>query len=250
MIFFILGLEGPHINVISHILKKCGLEFNQNDDETNLDEYVKNKTFEPYRRHLGENEYDLEQTYINELYGFIRNEIEISQKNIATKEFKDLICIKHLLQTPIPGKIVYVDYKYEDINEEFLQSVEESAYHKNLVQLQSFLELSKQGNWDLIHIDYKLFLTDLDYRKQILIKIIESEPVAESVLNDLYSNKTTEDPDDVEDTQFAYLVAQYNDVFASNLLSNIIENIQSENSNEDLSDDDLEQYVKNQNSKT
>jgi hypothetical protein len=249
MVYFILGLEGPHTYVVSHILKKCGLFFNENNNETNLQEYTKSSIFEPYRRHLGENESELNQDYISELFGFMRNEIEPYKKIVATKEFRDYVCIKYLLQTPIFGKIVYVDYKYEDINEEFLQAVERSVYHNNLSQVESFLELTKKENWDVINLDYKTFLTDPNYRKEKLTEIVESESTVETVLKNLYSIKATEDPDDIENTEFAYLVSQYNDVFASTLLSNIIDNI-TPKSFENLSDEDLEQYVKNQNSKT
>jgi hypothetical protein len=246
MIYFILGLEGPHTHVVSHILKKCGLFFNENNNETNLQEYTKSSIFEPYRRHLGENESELDQNYINELYGFVRNELELNQTVLATKEFKDYICIRYLLQSPAFGKIIYVDYKYEDINEEFLQSVDESRYNKNLPQLESFLDLTKQSHWVTLVIDYKLFITDPVYRKEILIQIVESESDVDSVLETLYSIKTTQDPDDIEDTQFNYLVAQYNDDFASTLLSNIIEEIPPQ----DISTQELKSYVKNKNSKT
>jgi hypothetical protein len=246
MIYFILGLDGPHVNVVSHILKKCGLNFNENNDETNLKEYTKNSVFEPYRRHLNDNQYRLDQDYINELYGFTRNELELNQITLATKEFRDYICIQYLLQSPAFGKIIYVDYKYEDINEEFLQSVDESRYNKNLTQLESFLDLAKQSHWGTIIIDYKMFINDSVYRKEILLQIVESEYTVDSVLHNLKSIKTTEDPDDIEDTQFNYIIAQYNDDFASTLLSNIIEEIPSQ----DISTQELKNYVENQNSKT
>jgi hypothetical protein len=246
MIYFILGLDGPHINVVSHILKKCGLNFNDNNEETNLKDYTKNTVLEPYRRHLNENQSELDQNYINELYGFIRNELELNQMTLATKEFRDYICIQYLLQSPAFGKIIYVDYKYEDINEEFLNSVDESRYKKNLPQVESFLELAKQSHWVALTIDYKLFINDPVYRKEILLQIVESESDIDSVLETLYSIKTTQDPDDIEDTQFNYLVSQYNDDFASTLLSNIIEEIPPQ----DISTQELKSYVENQNSKT
>lgn len=248
MIYQIIGLDGPHIKVISHILKKCGLNIGESNDDSDFKNYTKSNIFEQFYRHLGQEQFDLEQPYINEFYGFVKNINE--NEIIVINEFRDLICTQYLVQSPFSVKVIYVQYDYVDINNDFLNSIDETIYNKFSSQLNDFIGLvSNNSQWELVVIDYNRFLVDDSYRSSKLIEIIDSEQAASTILN-LNLIKTTTDPDDIEDTEFAYLVAQYNDIFASNLLSNIIENIQSEDSNQEPSDVELEQYVKNQNSKT
>ena len=70
------------------------------------------------------------------------------------------------------------------------------------------------------------------------------------VLDYFGSKRSTEDPDDIEASQFEYLVSRYNDQFASSLLSNIIDNIPPASAVRDLTNEELEQYVKDKNSET
>lgn len=254
MIYFILGLEGPHTHVVSHILKKCGLFFNENNNETNLQEYTKSSIFEPYRRHLGENESELSQDYINELYGFVRNELEVNRTVLATKEFRDYICIKYLLQAPFLGTVVYVEYNYSDINTEFLDSVPEVEYNKNLSKLNSFIDNVNQSNWSLITVNYPQFLSNSEYRTNKILEIfsnqIENSDLDSSV-QEFLNNIQALNPDETV-SEFDYLVSQYNDMFTTTLLDDIIENIPEAdlNSDGDLTIDELKDYVENKNSST
>jgi hypothetical protein len=246
MLHFILGLNGPHVKVVSHILKKCGLEFGQNGDENDLDNYTKSESLETFRRHLDEQSFQLEQSYVNELYGFMRNHPE----SFATKEFKDLVCVQYLLGTPFTGKIVYVKYAYEDINADFLESVDEQSYGKHSSEMHSFLDLIESSGWSLIEIDYKLFLSDESYREAKLSEVVGDEHDIKDALDHFGSKRSTDDPDDIEASQFEYLVSRYNDQFASSLLSNIIDNIPPASAVRDLTNEELEQYVKDKNSET
>jgi hypothetical protein len=243
---FIIGLDGPHVKVVAHILKKCGYFFNHNSDEQDLENYTKNDTLETFYRHLTDGS-PIEQAYLNEFFGFV--DVEMKDKHFwSTKEFKDINCIEHLIGSNHEVSVIYVKYDYEDINKEFLQSVNENTYNNNLSKIESFLNDVREANWPLVEIDYVQFLQDPNYRLNKLQEIVGNE-IAARVMGDLGEVKVTDDPDDVEQTYFAHLVANYNDKFANGLLSDIIEQIPPTNMIKDLTLEELRDNVKKKNSK-
>lgn len=247
----ILGLEGPHIGLFSHLLKKSGyFYFNNNTDETDLENYAKNDSLEKFYRHLDSNDFKLENNFINELFGSFPK----FDENLTTNNFRDIICLQHLLNTPFLGTVVYVEYNYSDINAEFLDSVPEVEYNKNLSKLNSFIENVNQSNWNLITVNYPQFLSNSEYRASKLLEIFSTQ-VENSDLNssvqEFLNNIQALNPDETV-SEFDYLVSQYNDMFTTTLLDDIIENIPEAdlNSDGDLTIDELKDYVENKNSST
>jgi hypothetical protein len=72
MINQIIGLDGPHVNVISHLLKLCGFYFNESLDQDDLTTYAKNDILFSFYGHIPYYSFELDQPYINELFGFLR----------------------------------------------------------------------------------------------------------------------------------------------------------------------------------
>ena len=76
----IIGLNGPQIHIFSHLLKIGGIYFNDVSDQDDFDNYTNNNTLTSFYAHLPYHSFELDQPYIDELFGFLSN----TDKNFAT----------------------------------------------------------------------------------------------------------------------------------------------------------------------
>ncbi|NBP01289.1 MAG: hypothetical protein EBU90_14330, partial [Proteobacteria bacterium] len=81
MINQIIGLDGPHVKIFSHLLKLCGFYFNELSDQDDLENYTKNDILYSFYGHVPYDIFDLDQSYINELFGFLRKANDFSINN-------------------------------------------------------------------------------------------------------------------------------------------------------------------------
>jgi len=163
MINQIIGLNGPHINVISHLLKLSGFYFNESLDQDDLENYTKSDTLYSFYGHVPYDSFDLDQPYINELFGFLRK-----ANDFSTNNFRDIVCTQYLLNTPFVGRVICVNYTFEDLKNSVGEIIEQNFYEQNKQQLEDFTNKCKDSNWQLIEVDYKQFTQDHEYRKTIL----------------------------------------------------------------------------------
>jgi len=163
MINQIIGLNGPHINVISHLLKLCGFYFNDSLDQDDLENYTKSETLYSFYGHVPYDSFDLDQSYINELFGFLRK-----ANDFSTNNFRDIVCTQYLLNTPFVGRVINVNYTFEDLKNSIGEIIEQNFYEQNKQQLEDFTNKCKDSNWQLIEVDYKQFTQNHEYRKTIL----------------------------------------------------------------------------------
>jgi len=200
MINQIIGLNGPHVTVISHLLKLCGFYFNDSVDQDNITTYTKNDTLYSFYGHIPYDSFELDQSYINELFGFLRKANDFSTNNL-----RDIVCTQYLLNTPFVGRVVYVNYAFEDLKNSIGEIVEQDAYEQNKQQLEDFVNKCKDSNWQLVEIDYKQFTQDYEYRKNIL----ESVSCNINNIEHLWKKINKES----EITKFDDLMEKYNDLY-------------------------------------
>lgn len=200
MINQIIGLNGPQVNVISHLLKLCGFYFNDVLDQDNLETYTKNDILYSFYGHIPHNSFELDQPYINELFGFL-----IKSNDFSTNNFRDTVCTQYLLNTPFAGRVIYVNYAFEDLKNSIGDIVEQNHYEQDKQQLEDFMSRCKDGNWQLVEIDYKQFIQDHEYRKTIL----ESLSCDINNIEHLWEKINKES----EITRFDDLIEKYNDLY-------------------------------------
>lgn len=200
MINQIIGLDGPHVNVISHLLKLCGFRFNDSVDQDDLTTYTKNDTLFSFYGHIPYNSFELDQPYINELFGFLRTANDFSTNNL-----RDIVCTQYLLNTPFVGRVVYVNYTFEDLKNSIGEIVGQNFYEQNKQQLEDFVNKCKDSNWQFVEVDYKQFIQDHEYRKTIL----ESSSCDINNIEHLWKKINKES----EITKFDDLMVKYNDLY-------------------------------------
>jgi len=213
MINQIIGLDGPHVGVISHLLKLCGFYFNESSDQDDLATYAKNDILFSFYGHVPCDAFDLDQSYINELFGFLRK----TTNDFSTNNFRDIVCTQYLLNTPFVGRVIYVNYAFEDLKNSIGEIIEQNFYEQNKQQLEDFINKCKDSNWQLVEIDYKQFTQDYEYRKTIL----ESLSCNISIIEHLWKKINKES----EITKFDDLIEKYNDLHIKKYVNQSIENL-------------------------
>jgi len=212
MINQIIGLDGPHVNVISHLLKLCGFYFNESLDQDDLTTYTKNDILFSFYGHIPHYNFELDQPYINELFGFLKK-----ANDFSTNNFRDIVCTQYLLNTPFVGRAIYVNYSFDDLKNSIGEIVEQDHYEQNKQQLEDFINKCKNSNWQLIEIDYKQFTQDHEYRKTIL----ESLSCNISGIEHLWDKINKES----EITKFDDLVEKYNDLYIKTYVNQSIDKL-------------------------
>ena len=212
MINQIIGLDGPHVNVISHLLKLCGFHFNDSVDQDNITTYTKNDTLFSFYGHIPYDSFELDEPYINELFGFLRTSNDFSTNNL-----RDIICTQYLLNTPFIGRVIYVNYTFEDLRNSIGEIVEQNHYEQNKQQLEDFINKCKNSNWQIVEIDYKQFIQDHEYRKNIL----ESLSCDINSIENLWERINKES----EITKLDDLLEKYNDLYIKNYVRTKIHTI-------------------------
>jgi len=200
MINQIIGLDGPHINVVSHLLKLCGFYFNEYLDQDDLETYTKNDILFSFYGHIPYYSFELDQPYINELFGFLRTANDFSTNNL-----RDIVCTQYLLNTPFIGRVIYVNYAFEDLKDSIGEIVEQNHYEQNKQQLEDFTSKCRDSNWHFVEIEYKQFIQDHEYRKNILESVSCNIGSIEHLWNKI--NKES------EITKFDDLMEKYNDLY-------------------------------------
>jgi hypothetical protein len=213
MINQIIGLDGPHVGVISHLLKLCGFYFNESSDQDDLATYAKNDILFSFYGHVPCDAFDLDQSYINELFGFLRK----TTNDFSTNNFRDIVCTQYLLNTPFVGRVIYVNYAFEDLKNSIGEIIEQNFYEQNKQQLEDFINKCKDSNWQLVEIDYKQFTQDYEYRKTIL----ESLSCNISIIEHLWKKINKES----EITKFDDLMEKYNDLYIKRYVNKSIEKL-------------------------
>jgi len=206
MINQITGLNGPHINVMSHLLKLSGFYFNDSLDQDDLENYTKSDTLYSFYGHVPYDSFDLDQPYINELFGFLRK-----ANDFSTNNFRDIVCTQYLLNTPFIGRVIYINYTFEDLKNSIGEIIEQNFYEQNKQQLEDFTNKCKDSNWQLIEIDYKQFTQNHEYRKTIL----ESLSCNISSIEHLWKKINKES----EITKFDDLLEKYNDLYINRYIA-------------------------------
>jgi hypothetical protein len=212
MINQIIGLDGPHVVVISHLLKLCGFYFNESLDQDDLTTYTKNDILFSFYGHIPYNSFELDQPYINELFGFLRK-----SNDFSTNNFRDIVCTQYLLNTPFIGRVIYVNYTFEDLKNSIGEIIEQNHYEQNKQQLEDFMNKCKDSNWQLVEIDYKQFTQDYDYRKTIL----QSVSCDINSIEHLWKKINKES----EITKFDDLMEKYIDLHIKKYVNQSIENL-------------------------
>ncbi len=165
-------LDGPHINAFCRIIHVNGGEFNGMDIDHALESYTVVSPLEKYYRccksmgHM-----HMRPEYVNELVGyFIANSGEASNKFTANMD--DLFCLDHLLGCSI-GRLIYLKYDYEDIDNDLSGAAGEQADYEQKLSTITDAEnkVSLVENWEYKTIEYKQFIEDEAYRHQTLTDI-------------------------------------------------------------------------------
>lgn len=203
---YLTGFDGPHVNLVAHCLKILGLYQSEFDNEDDLVTYTESNILEQYYRSCIPNNCVLTEELSRELLGFLaRNKPQMSSEVI--KDNMALSCLNYV-KLFLPGQIVYIKYSYEDMNDVFFDNVDKTVYEKDAELIKEAKAIvDETDTWDFINIDYKKFISDLDYRAEALDRIsggyearqnkdLISDEVVESLVskyNDLYSLRFVED---------------------------------------------------------
>jgi hypothetical protein len=164
----IIGLNGPQIHIFSHLLKIGGIYFNDVSDQDDFDNYTNNKILTSFYAHIPYHSFELDQPYINELFGFLNN----TDKNFATNSIRDIICTQYLLNSPFAGKVIYIDYSFDDLKNYTGELVDKEYFEENKQIIEHFIERCKNSNWNYSEINYNQFVSNKNYRDNSLTQML------------------------------------------------------------------------------
>jgi hypothetical protein len=173
MYYQIVGNYGPQSLVVSDLLKKSGIFFNNFEDLDNdyMGNYTHNSFLEDYYRPFikyDTNQYfptlhTIDQGYKNELISYIRSN---HWNNKGSCNLLDML-ISPINAEYNQGSVINIVYSYEDMNLEFLNLINFDIYniYSNIIS-NNLNDFSRNG-WNIIDIDYKKFLEDPTYQSLI-----------------------------------------------------------------------------------
>jgi hypothetical protein len=206
MINQIIALNGPHIHVVSHLLKMGGFYFNELLDKDDLIHYTKNNALVPFYSHIPHDSFELSKEYVNELFGFVKT----INGNFTTNNPRDIVCIKYLLNTPFVGRIISIEYSFEELRNDIGDLVEQNYFEQNKQQIDNFLNECADSNWEIVKINYIQFIKNLEYRKNILQNISCNIDLIEHLWKNINKESKL--------TIFDALVEKYNKFYIKNYI--------------------------------
>ena len=207
MYYQIVGNYGPQNLVVSDLLKKSGVFFNNFEDLDN--DYMGNYTYNsfledyyrPYIRHDEQAFPYLESMdlgYYNELVSYIGSN---NWDNTGSCNYLDLL-VSDTNALHNQGTIINVEYFFDDMSSEFMNLINTNYYNKYSNLIQKNLSDYSNSNWTIIAINYHKLITENKYRNMIYQKLNINNSIN---LNSIY--------------------IKYHDTFMKNITQNTISNI-------------------------
>ena len=165
MYYQIISNYETQAKVVGHVFKKCGVYFNDIQDENNHFIYTFNHWFEDfYRPYInGLNEINLDEPTQNELRSFI---LTNNWENKASCKTSDMLVSKYIGQYMKPSTLVVLDYSLEDLNDDLINEMSLEDYEKSEALKQSFIDNCPE--WNVVRIDYKKFTNEKSYFQQVM----------------------------------------------------------------------------------
>lgn len=207
MYYQIIGNYGPQNLVVSDLLKKSGIFFNNFEDLHNdyMGNYTCNSFLEDYYRpyikydvQLFPHLESMDSGYYNELVSYIKSN---NWENTGSCNFLDLL-VSNTNALHNQGTIINVEYFFDDMSSEFMNLINTNYYDKYSNLIQKNLSDYSNSNWKIITLDYHKFIMENKYRNIIYQTLNIDNSIN---LNSIY--------------------IKYHDTFMKNITQNTITNI-------------------------
>lgn len=207
MYYQIIGNYGPQNLVVSDLLKKSGIFFNNFEDLHNdyVGNYTYNSFLEDYYRPFVKCDdtlfsylENMDSGYYNELVSYIKSN---NWENTGSCNFLDLL-VSNTNALHNQGTIINVEYFFDDMSSEFMNLINTNYYDKYSNLIQKNLSDYSNSNWKIITLDYHKFIMENKYRNIIYQTLNIDNSIN---LNSIY--------------------IKYHDTFMKNITQNTITNI-------------------------